>query len=156
MGLKTLMYACVFLLGFLSFYFINLAFAIEQPFGFSSDNVSAPKETISRENIQVFEDKIVISIEDASLGKYAPSGSMIPLLDENSKGIRIKPESEDDINVGDIISYRKGNELIIHRVIEKGTDEFGTYFILKGDNNFSDDGKVRFSRLEFKTIGMIW
>ncbi len=46
--------------------------------------------------------------------------------------------------------------LIIHRVVEIGEDEQGTYFITKGDNNFFSDGKVRFGQIKYVTIGVIY
>ena len=82
---------------------------------------------------------------------------MKPLLDEGSNGIRIVPSSEDEINIGDIITFKQNidenNYLIVHRVIEKGEDLQGTYFITKGDNNSLNDGKVRFSEIKYlKTV----
>jgi hypothetical protein len=58
--------------------------------------------------------------------------------------------------VGDIVSYRKGESLIVHRVIEKGVDEEGIYFVVKGDNNSISDGKIRFEEIEYITVGVIW
>ena len=81
---------------------------------------------------------------------------MKPVLDENSHGIRIIPKSENDIHLGDIVTYEKNNELIIHRVVEIGKDENGTYFIPKGDNNAVDDGKIRFNDIKYVTVAMIW
>jgi hypothetical protein len=46
--------------------------------------------------------------------------------------------------------------LIIHRVVEKGVDFDGIYFIAKGDNNVVSDGKIRFEDIKYKTIGVIW
>ncbi len=151
----------MFLIGFLSASFINFyllyGFGLEMP----SSNTSviksnAPSNFIEKEQIEVYNDKVVINVKDASIGEYANTGSMKPVLDENSNGIRIKPLSEKDINVGDIISYKNGNRLIIHRVVDKGVDEEGVYFITKGDNNNYFDGKVRFKDVEYKTIGIIW
>ena len=52
--------------------------------------------------------------------------------------------------------FKQGKYLIVHRVIDIGTDSEGTYFITKGDNNNIVDGKVRFEDIEFITIGVIW
>ena len=98
----------------------------------------------------------MIYVNNASIGRYASTGSMKPVLDENSHGIRIVPVSESDIHVGDIVTYEKNNELIIHRIIEIGKDENGTYFIPKGDNNPVDDGKIRFSDIKYVTVAMVW
>lgn len=153
----------IFLLGFLSanligFYFV---YGTETPllkdFGIlATSNNQAPFDFVHENQIQIYSDKVVINIPNASMSRYAATGSMKPVLDENSNGIRIVPSSEDDIHVGDIISYQMNGNLIVHRVIEKGTDENGTYFIPKGDNNPVDDGKVRFKDIKYVTIAVIW
>lgn len=156
MNLRLILYILVFALGFLSPYFITSISSLEKPFSLTLSGNLAPSQTISRENIDVYDDRIVIMIDNASLGRYASTGSMKPVLDENSKGIRIKPKSESEIAVGDIVTYNRNGELIIHRVIEKGKDSNGTYFVLKGDNNYSNDGKIRFSEIVYKTVGVLY
>jgi len=164
--LGILSFCLIFLLGFFSANFIgSLAeyanFKTEIPFlnnfllNFSG-NTSAPSDFVSENQIEIYQDKIVINVDDASISRYAPTGSMVPVLNENSNGIRIKVSSPDEINVGDIISFYSGEDLIIHRVIEKGVDEKGIYFITKGDSNPVSDGKIRFEDIEYKTIGVIW
>ncbi len=156
---KLLLISIIFLLGFLSASAINfyLVYGLEMPLMQTNNTENiAPSNYIDENQIQVYDDKVVINVENASLGEYASTGSMKPTLDENSNGIRIKPKSIDEISVGDIISFRKNNLLIIHRVIDKGKDENGIYFLTKGDNNNYIDGKVRFSDIEYKTIGVIW
>lgn len=122
----------------------------------TNNQAQAPTDYIQEEEIQIYEDKIILDIQGASISRYAPTGSMKPLLDEGANGIRIEPKTEKEIQTGDIISYKKGNTLIIHRVIEKGTDEKGTYYITKGDNNIANDGKIRFKDIQYKTIGILW
>ncbi len=155
----------MFLLGFLIASLIGLYFVsgIEIPFASFLDNFNlsgnatkAPQDYIQDDQIEIYEDKIVINIKEASIGKYAQTGSMIPTLNEYTNGIKIVPKSEDDINVGDIVTFKENNISIIHRVINKGTDEKGTFFITKGDNNLINDGKIRFNDIEYKTIGVIW
>ena len=165
---KIIKVSIIFLIGFLcanfvSFYFV---YGLEVPFSFnnlsftSRDNGSAPFDFVDESQIKVYDDKIVINIKDASLSRYAPTGSMKPLLDENSNGIRIVPNSENDIHIGDIITFEQevsGQDyLIVHRVIEIGTDSNGTYFITQGDNSNIPDGKIRFSEIKYITIGVIW
>lgn len=159
---KILKVSIIFLLGFLSAnlvgaYFVY-GFEIPASFdylGLSFDN-SAPFDFIKENQIQVYDDKIIINVDGASIGKYAPTGSMKPVLDAETNGIRIKPQSEKDIHIGDIITFRQDNYLIIHRVVDIGTDSEGVYFITKGDNNNVVDGKVRFKDIEYITIGVIW
>jgi len=120
------------------------------------DNTSAPYDFVDEKQIEILDDKIIINIEGASLGRYAPTGSMLPLLDSGSNGIRIVPKSKEDIHIGDIVTFQEGRTLIIHRVIDIGTDKEGTYFITKGDNNDINDGKIRFKNIKYITIGIIW
>ena len=115
-----------------------------------------PSDYIKENQIEIMDDKIIIYVENPSLSKYADTGSMIPLLNEYSNGIRIIPDSEEDIFVGDIVTFEKDNRLIVHRVIEKGSDEDGTFFVTKGDNVSISDGKIRFSDIKYKTIGVLW
>jgi signal peptidase I len=130
---------------------------VEMPLGinFNSDT-DAPGNWIEEDQIHIYENIVVIDIEDASLSKYAPTGSMRPVLDKDSNGIRIIPESEEQIDVGDIITFEQDNQFIVHRVIEKGEDEKGVYFVTKGDNNNVTDGKIRFEDIRYVTIMMIW
>ena len=154
----------IFILGFLSANIVNsLAdyYDVEVPFldglnVFNNLNEKAPRDYISEDQIFVYEDKVVIFVDDVSLSKYSPTGSMRPVLDEGSNGLRVSVESVDDIDVGDIVSFKKDNILIVHRIIEKGVDNEGVYFITKGDNNPIDDGKIRLEQINYKTIGVIW
>jgi len=161
---KLLKISIIFFLGFISASIVSyyLVYGLESPFssdfGFLNFNDSnkAPFDFIKENQIQILDDKIVIYIDGASLSRYAPTGSMRPVLDEGANGIRIAPNSEQDIHIGDIITFKKGSHLIVHRVVDKGNDEAGVYFITKGDNNKTADGKVRFEDIKYITIGIIW
>lgn len=153
----------VFLLGFFScaFLFIGFSSDLEIPFKtglvvFDGEVLSAPSDWVSEEDIIILEDKIILRINGATLSNYADSGSMVPVLDKGANGIRIVPENSDDVEVGDIVSFRFGGLLVVHRVVEKGVDESGVYFIMKGDSNSISDGKIRFSDIEYVTIGIIY
>ena len=158
---KILKICIIFLFGFLSANLLSyyLVYGIENPFsnGFNlSEGKTAPQDFVKESQIQIYDDKVVINVKGASMSKYAATGSMKPTFDENANGIRIVPQSEDEINVGDIITYQSGDSLIVHRVIEKGKDSEGTYFIPKGDNNTITDGKIRFKDIKYITIAVIW
>ena len=131
---------------------------IEVPFatGLVSFDASSPSGWVFDEDIIVFDDYIILRIANATLSRYAPSGSMKPVLDVGMSGIRIVPENSDQIEVGDIVSFRFGGKLIVHRVVEKGLDEEGIYFITQGDNNIFSDDKIRFEDIEYVTVGVIW
>src|SRR3989344_2232921 len=150
----------IFLAGFLAcaiLFFAIQSSGIETPLGKNivSANI-APQDWINEKDIILLDDMIILKVKDATISRYAPTGSMKPVFDKDSNGIRVVPNDKEKIQVGDIISFRKGSDLIVHRVIEKGTDEQGTYFITQGDNNVISDGKVRPSDIEFVTIAVLW
>ena len=160
---KILLVLIIFLVGFLSanlfnvFVYYGSEFPLVNGLGFLEGGfVEAPSDFIELGQIKVYDDRVVIYVDDASLSRYAPTGSMVPVLDEGSNGIRVPVYGSDDIEIGDIVSFDKDGVLIVHRVIEKGTDSEGVYFITKGDNNNMSDGKVRFEDIEYKTVGVIW
>lgn len=156
---NVILFFAIFAIGFfvalaLNSYFSN---SLEHPFSYSiSSDVKSPSDSIKENQILIYNDKIVVNIEDASLSAYAPTGSMLPVLDEGANGIIVTPKSEDEISVGDIVTYKKDSMLIVHRVAEKGTDNEGVYFITQGDNNNYADGKIRFSDIKYKTIGILY
>jgi len=132
------------------------------PFSFLtgvSSEVNSPSDWIKESQIHVYKDRIQLDIKDAVWSNFADTNSMDPFLDSNSNGIEIKPDSAEQVQVGDIISYRSdyANGIIIHRVIEKSQDEQGTYFKVKGDNNsLKDPGKIRFDQIEGVLVGIIY
>ena len=82
---------------------------------------------------------------------------MDPFIDENSHAIEIMPTYPLQIQVGDIIAYQLGNTVVIHRVIERGIDSIGTYYIVKGDNNVLQDPiPVRFEQVRGVVVAIIY
>ena len=156
--LAGLLIALAFLTGFLSYYAVtNVYIDKESPFlmGFSNTN-EQPSDWISTKNIEIYEDKVVIYADNPILSRYEASGSMLPTLGEDTNGIKMVPSSPEQIQIGDIISFEKDNILIVHRVIAKGSDENGDWFVTKGDNNEQTDGKVYFSQVRYVTIALIY
>ncbi len=119
-------------------------------------NYSGPSNFLNDSDILVYPDKIVIKIENVQISNYDSSNSMEPFIGKGANGIVVKPGSEKDVNVGDVITFRRGDKLIVHRVIEKGIDTGGVYFITKGDNSDFVDGKVRFNEIEHKLAGILY
>ncbi|MBU0466363.1 MAG: hypothetical protein KJ718_06625 [Nanoarchaeota archaeon] len=150
--LKVLYVVLVFLVGFIIGQVWN-GYANGGITGFAID---APSDFIDNKDIIIYPDEVVIKITGAKLSNYDSTGSMLPTLGNGMNGITVTPESEDDIEVGDIVSFRKGNDLIVHRVIEKGVDEQGIYFITKGDSFPTADGKIRFSEIERVLVGLVY
>ncbi len=84
---------------------------------------------------------------------------MLPYINKDSHALQIEPICPTEVNVGDIVSYESeyADGIIIHRVVHKDTDEQGTYFILRGDNNPSNDpGKIRCEQIQRKLIAIIY
>ncbi len=116
----------------------------------------SPSDYVEEQNIRVYSDRIVIFVDNASISRYASTKSMDPVLDSTANGIEIPVSNKNQIHIGDIIAYELDNGLIVHRVIDIGSDKDGWYCITKGDNNSSQDNKVRFEQIKFLTIGIIY
>ena len=148
-GLTVLLIALVVLAG-------AVYSGVEVPLGFAPERES-PQDRVKESQIKVFEDKIIIEVSGASWAKFANTNSMDPFLDEGANSIEIKPESPEDIKVGDVISYDAGFGLVVHRVIAVEEDEEGLYYVVKGDNNtFADSQKVRFDDVNGVLIAVIY
>ena len=122
-------------------------------------DIPSPYDHIKKEQVHVYTDKIVIDIEGASWAEFTDTDSMDPLLDIEANSFEIKPDSYEDIHVGDIISYSSeyADGLIVHRVVETGEDKQGWYCRVKGDNLSSvDPGKIRFDQINGILVGVIY
>ncbi len=118
-----------------------------------------PGDHLTRQDIIVHKDKVVLDINDAIIARFTATNSMDPVLDEKANAIEVVPRSEDEVSVGDIIAYtnRHIDGTIIHRVIKKGRDEHGTYYIVRGDNNArADPYKVRFADIKSVVVAIIY
>ena len=124
--------------------------------GITSNVISAPSAGIYTDNITAYPNHVIIYIQNATISNYANTGSMMPMLNENAHGIEIKPTNESQINVGDIISFNQSGIIIVHRVVEKGYDSKGLYFITKGDSSDIPDSPIRFSDIQYKTVGVLY
>jgi len=154
-------YLSVFMLGFLScallflsvlYYGDDVSFVT----GNALFDAATPKDRINESHLKIFSDSISIAIANATISRYAATGSMKPLIGEHAQGIRIVPQSSDEIYVGDIVTFRFEGSLIVHRVQEISVDELGTYYITQGDSSFWEDEKIRFEDIEYVTVGVLW
>jgi len=156
---KIFVFVAIFILGFGAAHALSQLSMTEKPLSLNViSNPSAPQGMLNSNNIQILNDRIIIYIANSSLSRYAATGSMLPVLNEDSKGIKIPVTSPEQLHVGDIITYRdiSSGDLIIHRIMSIGFDEVGTYYILKGDNNFAGDGKVRFEQIVYKLVVLVY
>jgi len=116
-----------------------------------------PSSTLNSNDIEIHPEKIIINIPGASISRYAATGSMLPVLNEASKGIKIPVTDPEQLHIGDIVTYEntKG-DLIIHRIVSIGLDENGTFYLTKGDNNLAIDAKVRYEQIKYKLIALVY
>jgi signal peptidase len=74
--------------------------------------------------------------------------SMEPTLQTGDLVIVLKRVATSDVSVGDVVVYRRGSTLIIHRVVMIE----GSTFITKGDNNWVVDPPVNSEALIGKVL----
>lgn len=129
------------------------------PYGFFNSEKNSPKDRIKDGEILVYNSMVVLNVSNVEWSKYTNTNSMDPLLDETANGLEIKPETEEDITVGDVIVYKPSWDagLIVHRVISIEEDEQGKYYIVKGDNSeTADSEKVRFNQIVGVLVGVLY
>ncbi len=151
-----------FLVGWLS----NVAyselshFEFETPFTFTfkADEINSPSDHVKEEQIKVYNDRVIIDLNNPQWAKFTDTNSMDPMIDAGTNSIEIKPKLE-DIHVGDIISYKPENVdyFIVHRIVEINEDEQGWYCKVKGDNLTNNDpGKIRFEQINGLVVALIY
>ena len=157
--------AAVFIIGFITGEaYGSYSTATEQPVSFSfltgrSAERISPSDHILENDVHVFSDRVVLDVDSPFWASFTDTNSMDPVIDAGANSVEASPKSPDEIAVGDIISFRTGlaSGTIIHRVIEKGEDDEGAYFITKGDNNpLQDPGKVRFEDIKGVVVAVIY
>ncbi len=118
----------------------------------------SPGSYITEKNIHVYDGYVTVKIPNRTIswGLIADTGSMRPILDGGHHTIEIVPNKE-DIDVGDIISYKSEYGTIIHRVVKVHNDTQGAYYETKGDNNkMTDPWTVRFENVTGLVVGIIY
>jgi len=119
----------------------------------------APSDTISENQILVYDNKVLLMVQNAQWASYTNTKSMSPVLDYGANGIEIVPKSKEELHIGDIVAYEtKWNKIpVVHRIVDIKEDELGTYYVLKGDNNKDvDPVKVRFEQIRYKVIAIVY
>jgi signal peptidase I len=124
-----------------------------------TDEVPSPSKWITEDKIGVYSQRVILDIDDPQWAMFTDTHSMEPVISSRSYAIEIVPESPDGINIGDIVSYKSkySDGIIIHRVIDKSYDSEGVYFIMKGDNNPTQDpGRIRFEQVQRVVVAIIY
>lgn len=163
-GIKNPSYWIFFVLVFAIGFFIaelpRYYSEIEIPLNDISDNeVSSPSDWIKEDQVRITSEEVRIKIGNVTWAKFTDTNSMDPVIDNGMNSLEVKPSSESDIVVGDIISYhaRFAEGIVVHRVVDIKEDENGIYYVCKGDNNGAvDPQKVRFSDVHGVVIGILF
>ncbi len=125
----------------------------------SSSIQAGPFARIGREDIQIYEDRVIINVNKAFPVYFTESRSMYPFINQNVYAIEMKPDSPDELKVGDIVGFESQlfNTTIVHRIVETGFDDEGWFAVTKGDANPAlDPEKVRFKSIRGVLIGLIY
>ena len=89
-----------------------------------------------------------------------PTHSMLPTISDTSTVLILELEDKSRINVGDIVVFEYESLTISHRVVEKGSDGRGLFFVTKGDHNRDNDmdfcGKVRPEQVVGVVVGILY
>jgi hypothetical protein len=155
--LKAFIITFVFMLGFLtSNIYADMSTQTQNPNTLSSnlntqktlgdnrtDEVPSPSAWIADTQIGVYSQRVIIDVADPQWATFTDTHSMEPVISSRSYAIEVVPK------------YADGT--IIHRVIQKNYDADGVYFILKGDNNPTQDpGKIRFDQVKRVVVAIIY
>ena len=122
-------------------------------------DINSPYDWIKTDQIFVYNDQVIIKIQNPEWSIFTDTKSMDPLIDSTSNAIEIIPKSEKDIHIGDIVAYKSEYKegIVTHRIADMGYDGFGWYARLKGDNNdYIDPGKVRFEQIKRVVVAVIY
>ena len=122
-------------------------------------DINSPYDWIKPSQISVYNDRVVIKINNPEWSIFTNTKSMDPVIDSTSNAIEIIPQKESQIHLGDIVAYESKYKegIVAHRVIDISHDAFGWYARLKGDNNDdTDPGKVRFEQIKRVVVGIIY
>ena len=153
---KTVVLSCIALI-FVSLSVITFSDKQIPASFFGTYELSSPSDWIKQDQIKVYHDKVILNVSGTKWARFTDTNSMDPLLDKESHALEIIPDNPEEINVGDVIAYQSSYGVIVHRVIERGEDVNGFYYIVKGDNNkFKDPFKVRFDSIRGVVVAVIY
>jgi len=137
-------------------------------YGFCQDNHGTPSDWITSNDISGMYNlnthKYQVSIPNSPgnirvMGTF-PTHSMLPTISDTSTVLILELEDKSQINVGDIVVFEYESLTISHRVVEKGFDSDGLYFITKGDHNCDNDmdfcGQVRPEQVMGVIVGILY
>ena len=122
-------------------------------------DIPSPSSRIKIEDISVYDNEVVLKVNNPKWAVFTDTKSMDPVIDSTSKAIEIIPHSPEDIRIGDIVAYNSKyvDGIVAHRVVETGYDNLGWYARLKGDNNNNADPEnVRMQQIKGVVAAIIY
>ena len=135
----------------------KLSYAFSSTFLGKAVERDSPGDHITVDMIHVYDDIVMIDLPDVRWSSFTNTNSMDPLIDEFANGLEREPKDSSDLAIGDVISYRHDDNIIIHRIVKISFDENGWYAEAKGDNNPTiDPVKIRFDQIEGVLIGILY
>lgn len=121
----------------------------------------SPRDIIRRGQIVWDYTKEAITISGikgyVSIAEIADTNSMEGIFDYGHNVLLVSEFDKSKLEVGDIIVYTAPQGKVIHRIVEKGIDDMGRWFKVKGDTNFRDDPYIlREINIIYLCIGIIY
>ena len=117
------------------------------------------QDRISESQILAYDDYIRINKAGVKFAPVGNTASMLPFLHSGAHSLEVKPQTAEELQQGDIISFYVADKdvYVIHAIISTGYDEKGWYAMTKGYNNEEQDPwLVRFSDIEGVLIGVLY
>src|SRR3989338_9962450 len=74
----------------------------------------APGDWIKEDQISVYNDRVILELQNPFWASFTDTNSMDPYLDETSNAVEIKPSHPDEIKIGDIIAYKASYGVLVH------------------------------------------
>lgn len=131
------------------------------PYGYTNNSFSISYSNSYQDHIDLyFSDKNKFIITPVSKFEGC-CGSMRPTLGDRSLAIEQINPPEEDLHIGDIITFKCPKQNIRHRIIEFRYIDNKKYFLTKGDNNEYDDLEnfnclVSIENVTEKIIGVLY
>ncbi len=76
---------------------------------------------------------------------------MLPTMETGDIAIT-RDVAVDDLEIGDVIRFKQGSRVVLHRIIEISEEHGERVFITLGDNNSAPDSPVRAEAIEGELI----
>lgn len=119
----------------------------------------SPFDHVKDSQVRVLKYKVEIDLKNVEWWTIEDTNSMDPLIDIGTTALSVKPQSEKELQVGDVAFYHSliAKKSIVHRIIIIDRDAQGWYSTFKGDNLKKPDPEdVRFQQIEGVLIGIIY